>query len=149
MLPPQASLGECMRILQICMKEKDPPKSRSFHAYMRKCGLESHASLGNYLVSMLIDIRRVYDAQHVFQRLDSPDEWSWNALIHGYVHSGMHQDALCLYRNMVFNGKLHPSGHSFALLLKSCISLKDIETGQKIHGEISRTGPSLERNVFI
>jgi pentatricopeptide repeat protein len=98
---------------------------------------------------MLVDLRRVHDAQHIFHSLDSPDAWSCNALIHGYVRSGMHREAMGLYRAMLSDGHLHPSGHTFALLLESCIAVKDTETGIEIHGEILRRGSLLERNAFV
>eukprot|EP00250_Pteridium_aquilinum_P035280 c9067_g1_i1 orf=372-1232(+) len=145
---PHPSVEDFALILHRCIKEKDRACVLSLHAFAHKYGLSAHTSLGNHLVSMLVGIGSVHDAQQVFDRLLYVDKWSWNALIGGYIKLGRPQQALALYQEMQRNESLYPSGHTFAALLKACMLLKDWVGGLELHAEVARAG-LLERNVFI
>eukprot|EP00250_Pteridium_aquilinum_P006404 c16339_g1_i1 orf=310-1116(+) len=145
---PMPSVEDLACILQKCRKERKPTLALCFHAYLHKNGFETHASLGNHLVSLLVEVGSMCHAQQVFDSLERQDERSWNILITGYVKHGQSHLALSVYQKMEQDASLHPSGYSFAALLKACIILKDVERGCAIHAEIARKG-LLERDAFI
>ena len=57
--------------------------------------------------------------------------------------------ALKLYKKMgLISSTFYPSGHAYIALLKACIALNDIESGKKLHADISSTR-LLERDTFV
>lgn len=92
-------------------KEKNQEHASSLYAYMHEQGLDTHRSLGSHLVSMLVDVGRICDAQQVFERLVHQNELAWNSLIIGYVKCGGPQHAITLYQKMQSIPMIHPSKH--------------------------------------
>ena len=66
--------------IQHCIKVKDTSYALHLYEYMQKQGIESHRSLGNHLVSMLVEVGRICDASRVFDRLVYRSESSWNSM---------------------------------------------------------------------
>lgn len=145
---PQPSVKDFAHLLQRCGKERDRMHALRLHAYMRRTGMETHSLLGNFLVPMLVEVGSMHSAQHVFDKLIQRNEWSWNALITGYVNCGKSQRAVSLYHKMQRDESVHPSGHTFVAILKACKKLKDLEKGTKIHAEAARVG-FLEGNLLV
>eukprot|EP00250_Pteridium_aquilinum_P031943 c44638_g1_i1 orf=224-709(+) len=139
------SLEELACILQKCRKEKDALR---FHAYLRKCGLEAHLLLGNYLVSLLVEVGKISSAEQVFSKLVYRSNLSWNNLITGYVKCKNPLRALTTYQNMQKDSSAQPNGYAYVALLTACTSLKDMENGLGIHAEVARKG-LLEKDIFV
>ncbi|KAI5081461.1 hypothetical protein GOP47_0004644 [Adiantum capillus-veneris] len=110
-------------------------------AYVYKSGLEAHASIANCLVSMLVVVGSLHDAQQVFDSLPYHNGESLNSLIIGYVKCGRHHQALNIYRSLPKDDLTLPlSSHAFVSLLKACTKLKDWERGSEVHAHIACTG---------
>ena len=135
-------------ILQRFCKERNPIHVLHLHAYMMKNGLETDASSGNHLVSMLSKIGRLTEAQSIFDGLDLRDEMSWSSLITGYVKENIFQKALALYEEMDMNVPVCMSSVTLVALLKASAKLKDPEKGFKIHLVASKSG-LLEIDPFV
>eukprot|EP00250_Pteridium_aquilinum_P015630 c22679_g18_i1 orf=1-591(-) len=145
---PQPSFDDLVYILLKCRQERDRAHASRLHAYVRSSGLENHRALGNYLIPMLVDVGNMHDAQQVFDILVNRNEWSWEALITGYIKCGNVHHALFLYERMEKDESMCLSGRILALLLKACTNSKDLQRGLKVHGEIARTC-LLERDAFV
>eukprot|EP00250_Pteridium_aquilinum_P000097 c10113_g3_i1 orf=34-876(+) len=143
----QPSLEDLVCIICKFTKEKDLALALRLHAYLQNTGLDSHRSLGNYLVSMLVDVGSMCNAQKVFDMLPSRSECSWNALINGYIRCGKSKRAFTLYRKMLEDSR-HASGYTYVALLRVCTKLKDVETGRDLHAEIAKEG-LLKSNLFV
>eukprot|EP00250_Pteridium_aquilinum_P029195 c3872_g1_i1 orf=343-654(+) len=65
----RVSNEDLSRILHKCSKEKDHVQASRLHVYMRENELDTHSSLGNYLVSMLAEVGNMHAAQQVFDKL--------------------------------------------------------------------------------
>eukprot|EP00250_Pteridium_aquilinum_P016283 c23034_g24_i1 orf=64-771(+) len=142
------STQDFFSLVRKCRMEKDLVQAlRLHHAFMSQSGLEGHAS---HLVLVLIELGSVCHAQQVFDRMAHRDELLWNALIAGYVKHNEPQHALSLYQIMHEKQDHHirPSAYTLVALLKGCATLKDLNTGHRIHVEIARRG-FLENNIFI
>ena len=134
--------------IQHCIKVKDTSYALHLYEYTQKQGIESHRSLGNHLVSMLVEVGSICDAQVVFDRLVYRNDWSWNALISGYVKCSKLHHAFSLYEKMQKELTVRPNEHTFLPLLKGCANSKDLEKGIKIHGAIGRV-ERFKRNIFL
>eukprot|EP00250_Pteridium_aquilinum_P006068 c16053_g1_i1 orf=80-670(+) len=144
--PPSFVVDTIASILHKCRKGKNSSYATRLHVCMRENGLESHRTLGNQLVSLLVDVGSIHDAQQVFNKLRYRSECAWTSLISGYIKNGKPQLALTLYGKMQ-EDSVQPSGYTFVALLKACLKLKDVERGHCIHFNISKRG--LERDLFV
>lgn len=140
------SIESLVHILHRCRKERKPQYARRLLACIRKSGLESHASLGVYLVPMLAEAGIMCDAQRIFDMLCDKNEDVWNALIAGYARDGQLERALALYHTMQ-EKSMRSSSHTFVPVLSACAKLKDLAKGQEIYGEVARMG--LEGEVHV
>ena len=144
-----SSIQDVISILIMCRNEKVLWKSLRLHTYICTNGLETHPSVGKYLISLFVELDKIWYAHQAFQRLLYVDESSWNALIYGFINHGYPMQALSLYQKMKENYHVHyPCGYTFVALLKACISLQDIEKGSQIHADIARIG-LFEEDIFI
>eukprot|EP00250_Pteridium_aquilinum_P013764 c21560_g1_i1 orf=43-966(+) len=144
----QLSVNDLVSILYKCRKTKNPGLVLRLHAYLRAHELEVHATLGNHLVSSLVELGSIRDAQQIFDRLSHRSQCSWNSLITHYVKSGDFKRAFVLYEHMQADGTVLPSRHTFIALLKACAKLKDKERGRKLHDNIKRIG-CFTRDAFV
>ncbi|KAF3780470.1 Pentatricopeptide repeat-containing protein [Nymphaea thermarum] len=63
-----------------------------------------------------------------------------------YAWSGPFDQALVLYRKMIYNG-VSPNKFTFPFVLKACSGLSAVEDGRRIHDDAVRAG--LESDVFV
>lgn len=145
---PDFSVEGLARKLLKCRREKDHVQALQVRVYMRDCGLETHETLGNYLVSTLAEIGRMFDAQQVFENLSHRNSWSWNSLLVCNVKNGYPQGALNVYQRMQKDDFEYLNEHAFVALLKACAILKDLQSGLRLHAEVSSRG-LLDKSVFI
>eukprot|EP00250_Pteridium_aquilinum_P004028 c1427_g1_i1 orf=1-474(-) len=148
MLPLYPAIQDIACMLHTSTKDKKLAQLFRVHTYMCHTGLDFVPSLGNLLVTLLVDTGGVCYAQQVFDRLVYHEECSWNALITGYAKCDQPCNALTLYQKMWQDDSLHLSGYSLLVLVKSCATLKDFERGCALHAEIARQG-LFETDVFI
>ncbi|MCO5599687.1 hypothetical protein L7F22_053792 [Adiantum nelumboides] len=110
--------------------------------------LEADTTLGNSLVSLLVDVGSVHDARWVFNVLPVRHESSWNFLISGYSKAEEPDCALTLYDHMQNDKTLHPCGTTYAAALKACTQLKTLQKGRQIHAQVASLG-LLEMDSFV
>eukprot|EP00250_Pteridium_aquilinum_P034590 c7791_g1_i1 orf=556-1182(+) len=145
-VPQPPSVEAFTTVLFKCKQEKSLTHAMRLLTYMREFGLETHETLGNYLVPLLMEVGSLCDAEQVFNRLVLRNEYSWNALIAGFVKYGDSHHALMLFQKMS-EDSVRPSGFTYVAVLKACANLKDVIRGQELHNEIARIG--LERDLFV
>eukprot|EP00250_Pteridium_aquilinum_P002335 c12530_g1_i1 orf=584-1054(+) len=117
-------------------------------AYMHQEGLDAHATLGTHLVFMFIEFGSMCHAQQAFNSLVYREEHLWNSLIVAYAKLWMTDQAFVLYERMQVEGPLQPNSSAVVALLKACATLKSLERGCALHGEIARRG-LLDRDIFV
>ena len=142
------SVEDFVCMLERCKQVKDRLNTLHLHACISKRGLESHGLLGNYLVSVFVDLGSMAEAQRAFEKLANQNEHSSNALIMGYVRCGMPYDAINLHQKLKECRVIHGTAHTFVALLKACSQVKDLERGSEIHAMIEKDG-SLVGNLFV
>eukprot|EP00250_Pteridium_aquilinum_P000128 c10143_g2_i1 orf=1-612(-) len=110
--------------------------------------LKAHPSLGNHLVSVLVEFGNMTHARQVFDLLPSQDQYSWDGLITGYVKHGELHHAITLYKKMQEDRTLRPNRYTFVALLKACGALHELEIGNNLHAEIAKAG-LLNRDIIV
>ncbi|KAH7301311.1 hypothetical protein KP509_23G019700 [Ceratopteris richardii] len=145
---PQHSIQLLEGIVEGCRKSKKHSHLLRVHGYLHKHGLEGHVLLGNHLVTVLVEARKLDCARVTFDMLLYRKEYSWTSLITGYVKHGKPHYALCLYECMKTNADIQPIGHTFVALLKACAKVKCLQKGLEIHSDIDKLGLD-KKDVFI
>ena len=143
--PP--SLEAFSQSLYKCREEKIHGYAYYLHDYMCSWGLESHSSLGSYLVYLFVKIDCVSYSQRVFNRLTYQKEFSWSSLISGYIKCGELHHAFTLYCRMQEH-RICPSGYTFVALLNACTQMKNLKKAIEIHMDIART-ELIATDIFV
>ncbi|KAE8712254.1 hypothetical protein F3Y22_tig00110258pilonHSYRG00023 [Hibiscus syriacus] len=76
--------------------------------------------------------------QSVFQKMESRDLVSWNAIIVGYVANGYWLRALDLFQELISANMFEPNSATHVSVLSAFAHLKDLQVGKVIHGYILR-----------
>lgn len=122
------------------------PKGRAVHARIITSGFPPDVSTNNHLLSMYVKVKRANDARKVFDKMPKRDVISWSTLISGYSQMGMPEEALGLFKSMVYGGS-EPNYITYISVLSACASLGDGGAGRAIHGRVYRSG--MEINVAL
>ncbi|XP_057974278.1 pentatricopeptide repeat-containing protein At1g20230 isoform X2 [Malania oleifera] len=71
---------------------------------------------------------------------------SWNGMIAGFSHSGLHLEAVLMLQKMHLQGP-SPDGTSISSVLSAVGSLEDLDLGVQIHGYVIKQGLALDKCV--
>eukprot|EP00250_Pteridium_aquilinum_P034430 c7566_g1_i1 orf=2-532(-) len=147
LLPP-LSLQGMARMLDKCQDARDHDIVLRLHGWLCESGVEAQTTLGNHLVSVLVEAGSFCYAQRVFDRLTVRTESSWCSLITGLTSCGKARHALTLFYKTWNFDCMRPNGHTAVALLQACASLRDLESGLQIHAEFLNTD-MLEGDPFV
>ncbi|XP_024518063.1 pentatricopeptide repeat-containing protein At3g12770-like [Selaginella moellendorffii] len=114
-------------------------KGRQIHLQLSKHGYESDTFVSNSLVDMYAKCGSMTEARQVFEGMKSHTAVSWNAIIMGYAQAGEGEQALELFSRMKEKGFV-PDVPTYVSVLKACSSLAALESGRRIHDELSSAG---------
>ncbi|KAK4413015.1 Pentatricopeptide repeat-containing protein, mitochondrial [Sesamum alatum] len=78
--------------------------------------------------------------------LKSKDLISWSSMIAGFSKLGYELEALCCFKEMLFQGTYYPNEFIFGSIFSACGCLGQPEYGRQIHGISIKYG--FERNAF-
>ncbi|KAH7315456.1 hypothetical protein KP509_21G050500 [Ceratopteris richardii] len=121
-------------------------KGKELHAGIVKLGFEEEIVACNILLDMYASAGLFLEAEAVFQRMQFPDDISWNVLIGGYGEHGLDHNVLDCFQMMRQEG-VRLNEASCVLALKACGNLTDIDYGRELHIEIIQE--RLERDPFV
>eukprot|EP00250_Pteridium_aquilinum_P019884 c24620_g11_i1 orf=563-1528(+) len=139
-------IDDLIAAIQKCRKEKILVHAKNLHSQIHKLGLDTHESIGNYLVPMFVECGSLSYAQKAFDRLHHRNEHSWTSIISGYVEYGQVQHALDMYRKMQ-EDFAYPSCYTIMALIKAYAKLSDVERAQEVHAQSVNNG--FDRDVYI
>ncbi|CAA7405852.1 unnamed protein product [Spirodela intermedia] len=115
------------------------------HGRVLKAGLGTFPYVGNSLLCMYLTCSGVEDAARVLSAA-SPDVYSCNSMINGYVDQGRFGDAMAVLGLIL--AEVDQWDHvTFLAALGLCAGLKDLRLGTQIHGQALRRG--VEGNIFV
>ncbi|KZV29380.1 pentatricopeptide repeat-containing protein [Dorcoceras hygrometricum] len=138
-------------VLTMCGSKSVTQSGAQIHSLVIRCGLEMEAPVANSLVSMYAKCRCLFEARKVFDSVIQHDLVTWNGMIGGYVQNGFVDDALVLFRKMVYS-VVEPDSRTFATLLPSVSELGCLKLGKEMHCHIIRYGLLLDlflKNALI
>ncbi|PKU64380.1 pentatricopeptide repeat-containing protein At3g02330, mitochondrial isoform X1 [Dendrobium catenatum] len=160
---PSAKLS-FSRLFQECSELRKLSTGRQTHSQMITSGFIPTTFVSNCLIQMYIRCIDLDSACKVFDEMPDRDVVSWNAIISGYVQTGLMREAQCLFKAMpdcdviswnsmisgyMQNGNLNesvelflemmkigvePDRITFSIFLKLISSWKAYEMGIQIHG---------------
>ena len=93
--------------------------------------------VGSALLDMYAKSENVQEAQRVFDMLPARDVVSYTAIICGYTHLGLDEEALGLFRQL-YNEGMQCNQVTFTTLLNALSGLASLDYGKQVHGLILR-----------
>ncbi|KAB1212133.1 hypothetical protein CJ030_MR5G004759 [Morella rubra] len=100
------------------------------HGYSIVHGFVTETSICNALIDMYSKCGKINIARQVFDRMNSKDIISWNALIVGYGVHGLGGEALSLFNNFLESG-LKPDDVTFIAILSACSHSGHVTEGKQ------------------
>ncbi|KAL6073169.1 Chlororespiratory reduction 2 [Balamuthia mandrillaris] len=125
-------------VLQACATTKNLELGKRVHAQFLRRGSLS-LSESNALINMYGKCGRIDEAGAVFKAMKKRNVASWTAMIQACTQCGHEKEALELLQQMQQAG-MQPDPPIYAIILKACGSMKDLETGKQVHAQLLHQG---------
>ncbi|KAK2981433.1 hypothetical protein RJ640_004047 [Escallonia rubra] len=106
-------------VLTACSSLASLKEGRQIHAVLLKCGLDSHVSVCNTLITTYSRCGSILESESAFAHINSPDLVSWNTIIAAFAQHGLYEKALALFKRMELL-EFEPDGITFLSLLSAC-----------------------------
>eukprot|EP01018_Ginkgo_biloba_P032700 Gb_11667 [translate_table: standard] len=133
-------------VLPVCTHLAALQKGKEIHNYIIKSGFESNLFIRNALIDMYAKCGSIQLARHLFDKMSKEDVVSWNAMIAGYVQTGLGNEALELFDQMLL-ANIKPNAVTMVCLLPAFVDITDLQRRKWIHDYIIRSG--LESDVSV
>ncbi|KAL6957391.1 hypothetical protein U1Q18_035126 [Sarracenia purpurea var. burkii] len=105
------------------------------HAYILRVG----AHQDNLIATRLIGHYSPQFALQVFNQLEAPNVFPFNAVIRVLAEAGLSSDAFSVFNRLKLRS-LSPNGLTFSFLLKACFRTNDAHCVEQIHAHILKAG---------
>ncbi|KAI5085043.1 hypothetical protein GOP47_0001212 [Adiantum capillus-veneris] len=128
--------------LKACISIKAIEQGQDIHSDIERTGGKD-LIISNALMNFYANSHLLAEATHVFNKLLSRDQVSWNTLIAAFIQWGHPGEAL-FYFCLMENECVSPDAVTVMLGLKACANLSCLDEGQSIHAEITKRGFDLE-----
>ncbi|KAG8381488.1 hypothetical protein BUALT_Bualt06G0127000 [Buddleja alternifolia] len=110
--------------------------------------LRKNAGISSKLLRLYACNGQVEKAHEMFDKMPGRNSsaFPWNSLISGYAETGLYEDALAMYFQMVEEG-VEPDQYTFPRVLKACGRVGMIQVGEEVHRHVIRFG--FGNNTFV
>lgn len=113
---------------------------QQIHGMALKSGFDLVVSVGNSLINMYSKMGYVQFAEKVFSDMKELDLISWNSMISSYVQSGLEEESVNLFIDLLCSGS-RPDHFTLTSILKACCSLSGgIYLNKQIHVHAIKIG---------
>ncbi|CAN1173016.1 Pentatricopeptide repeat-containing protein At5g39680 [Linum perenne] len=123
------------------------------HGRAVKAGFTDHVIVGNALIDMYAKSGSIGAASCVFAGMKTRNTISWNAIICGFSHHGLGQEALRVFQDMLDDDEsVQPNHVTFVGVLSACAHLGLVEKGFYYLNHLMREfgiDPGLEHHTCI
>ncbi|KAK9277835.1 hypothetical protein L1049_027392 [Liquidambar formosana] len=116
---------------------------RQIHCYALKTGLAFDVSVGSSLFTMYSKCGSLKESYEVFEQMLNKDNVSWASMIAGFTEHGYGDQAILLFREMLFE-ETRLDEMTITAILTACSSLHSLQKGKEIHGYALRAGVGKE-----
>ncbi|XP_037442190.1 pentatricopeptide repeat-containing protein At3g24000, mitochondrial-like [Triticum dicoccoides] len=120
----------------------DSGTGRQIHALAVKCGWHEDVYVGSALLDMYARCGKMDMATAVFDKLDSKNGVSWNALISGFARKGDGESALMTFAEMLRNG-FEATHFTYSSVFSSIARLGALEQGKWVHAHVIKSRQKL------
>ncbi|KAJ0986946.1 hypothetical protein J5N97_005302 [Dioscorea zingiberensis] len=122
-------------ILELCASHKALLQGQQIHAHVLTSNalVNDDGFLSTKLLFMYGKCGHLSHAKRVFDEMSQRTVFSWNAMIGAYVSVGQPWEAVKLFKEMIFCGVV-PDACTFALVLRDCGEVENIDLGNEVHG---------------
>ncbi|XP_007210984.2 pentatricopeptide repeat-containing protein At1g18485 [Prunus persica] len=127
--PDWFSIGS---LLLACAHLKLLQHGRQIHGFVLRDGSETDSFIGISLLSFYIQCGKLSSARVLFDRMEAKSRVSWNAMITGYTQSGLADEALNLFRQMLSDETL-PCEIGTMSVFEACSQLSSLRLGKELH----------------
>ncbi|KAL2346875.1 hypothetical protein Fmac_000875 [Flemingia macrophylla] len=127
------SLRNCAKITEL----------KKIHAHIVKLSLSQSNFLATKMLDLCDNLGHVEYATLLFQQLENPNVFSYNAIIRTYTHHHKHSLAITMFNQMLTHATKSALPDKFTLpfVLKSCAGLLCLRLGQQVHAHVCKFGP--------
>ncbi|XP_011626680.2 pentatricopeptide repeat-containing protein At5g66520-like [Amborella trichopoda] len=125
-----------LSLIKPCKNFKD---LQMLHSHTITTGLIQDPFSASRIVGFCVVSNNLPYARNVFDRIESPDVFTYNTMIKGYSETHEPENAISLYFQMLLNS-LPPNTFTFSLLIKACTLKCLLRDGKKIHSQILKHG---------
>ncbi|KAK3134096.1 hypothetical protein QOZ80_6AG0544970 [Eleusine coracana subsp. coracana] len=124
-------------ILTSCTGPQGINQIKQVHSLVIKTNFESHMFVGSSLLDMYAKSETIQEARRVFDMLPVRDVVSYTAIISGYSHLGLDEEALDLFQKL-YNEGMECNQVTFTALLNALSGMASLDYGKQVHGFILR-----------
>ncbi|KAG5627236.1 hypothetical protein H5410_012454 [Solanum commersonii] len=121
-------------VLPACGGLMEVEQGQIVHGLVEKSGIKGDIAVSNGLLSMYFKFERLLDCQRIFDEMIFRDAVTWNIIICGFSHSGLYQESIKLFREMVY--EYEPDLLTVTSVLQACGHMGDLRFGRYVHDYI-------------
>ncbi|RLN39466.1 pentatricopeptide repeat-containing protein [Panicum miliaceum] len=126
-------------VISACAELRNSVCAASVHAYLIRRSIHLDVVLATALIEVYFKCTRTMRSRRLFDQLTVRDVVSYNAMIYGYLQSGMANEAITLLKEMMAEC-IAPNSVTVLSLLAAIADHKDFIRGRWIHGFAIRHG---------
>lgn len=135
-------------LLETCFQLKAIDYGIKLHGLIPERLLRRNVGITSKLLRLYACNGQLDKAHEMFDQMPERNSsaFPWNSLISGYAETGLYEEALALYFQMVEDG-VEPDQYTFPRVLKACGGLRMIRVGEEVHRQVIRSGCG--NNTFV
>eukprot|EP01018_Ginkgo_biloba_P030031 Gb_09793 [translate_table: standard] len=122
-------------VLSACGRPEALEEGKQLHTHIINAGFEADIFVRNALITMYAKCSSIEDARKLFASMPKENRVSWNAMMAGYVHNGLSEEALKLYWH-IQQAAMKLDNFTFATALSACAGLATLEHGKWVHAHV-------------
>ncbi|KAK4372279.1 hypothetical protein RND71_007663 [Anisodus tanguticus] len=141
-------------VLPACGGLMEVEQGQIVHGLVEKSGIKEDMNVSNGLLSMYFKFERLLDCQRIFDEMIFRDIVTWNIIICGFSHSGLYQESIKLFRDMV--NEYEPDLLTITSVLQACGHIGDLRFGSYVHDcilenryELDTTACNIIINMYV
>ncbi|XP_047327086.1 pentatricopeptide repeat-containing protein At3g03580 [Impatiens glandulifera] len=113
-------------------------EGKMVHGLVEKIGIKTDVVVGNALLSIYFKFDMPIDCGVLFNDMVVRDTVTWNTVICGYFQSGLFDESMKLFLEMVHN--FEPDSLTITSVVQACCQVGDFRLGKLVHGYMIRKG---------
>jgi len=124
-------------VLKSCCLIPSMLLGQELHGFVVKNGFHGDVFVCNALIMMYSEVGSLASARLLFDKIENKDAVSWSTMIRSYDKSGLFDEALNLFRDMLVMG-VRPSEIAMISITNVLAELADLKLGKAMHAYVIR-----------